>query len=190
LQETSTIQDPSTSPAEANQREDVPVQQATCYRHPSRETAVSCSDCGRPICPDCMVYSAVGIKCPECAKLPRSALVTLKPNRAARALLAAFLGGLGMAFGIVLLQGVGLFFALIMGYLIGIGMGELVLWASGRFRGSATGWIAIGGCIWAYAAPYLLFYGADLGDVARSGSAAFVVLGAAIAGYVAYQRTQ
>jgi hypothetical protein len=137
-----------------------------------------------------MVYSAVGIKCPECAKLPRSATVTLKPNRAARAVLAAFLGGLAMAFGIVLLQGVGLFFALILGYLIGIGMGEMVLWASGRYRSHVTGWIAAGGCVWTYLAPYLLFYGADLGDVARSGNAVFVVLGAGIAAYIAYQRTQ
>src|SRR5512134_773831 len=43
------------------------TQTRTCYRHPGRETAVSCSNCGRPICPDCMVYAAVGIKCPECA---------------------------------------------------------------------------------------------------------------------------
>jgi hypothetical protein len=190
LQETTTIQDPGTSPTEANQREDVAVEQTTCYRHPSRETAVSCSDCGRPICTDCMVYSAVGIKCPECAKLPRSALVTLKPNRAARALAAAFFGGLAMGFGIVVLQDVGLFFALILGWLIGVGMGELVLWASGRYRGPVTGRIAVLGCIWAYAAPYLLFYAGDIGDVARSGSAAFVVLGAAIAGYIAYQRVQ
>ena len=39
----------------------------TCYRHPSRETGVRCSSCERPICTDCMVYAAVGIKCPECA---------------------------------------------------------------------------------------------------------------------------
>jgi membrane associated rhomboid family serine protease len=38
-----------------------------CYRHPNQETAVTCSSCGRPICPDCMVFAAVGIKCPECA---------------------------------------------------------------------------------------------------------------------------
>lgn len=41
---------------------------ATCYRHPSRETGVSCSNCGRPICPDCMTTAAVGMRCPECAK--------------------------------------------------------------------------------------------------------------------------
>ena len=25
-----------------------------CYRHPNRETGLSCSECGRPICVDCM----------------------------------------------------------------------------------------------------------------------------------------
>src|SRR5260370_13512487 len=41
---------------------------ATCYRHPSRETGVSCSNCGRPICPDCMTPTTVGMRCPECSK--------------------------------------------------------------------------------------------------------------------------
>lgn len=41
---------------------------ATCYRHPQRETGVSCSNCGRPICPDCMTPTSVGMRCPECAK--------------------------------------------------------------------------------------------------------------------------
>jgi membrane associated rhomboid family serine protease len=41
---------------------------ATCYRHPNRETGVSCSNCGRPICPDCMTPTSVGMRCPECAK--------------------------------------------------------------------------------------------------------------------------
>jgi membrane associated rhomboid family serine protease len=35
----------------------------TCYRHPNRETGVSCSECGRGICPDCMVFAPVGIRC-------------------------------------------------------------------------------------------------------------------------------
>jgi membrane associated rhomboid family serine protease len=37
----------------------------TCYRHPDRETGVSCSECGRGICPDCMVFAPVGIRCPD-----------------------------------------------------------------------------------------------------------------------------
>ena len=43
----------------------------TCYRHPDRETGVSCSECGRGICPDCMVFLPVGIKCPEHAGVPQ-----------------------------------------------------------------------------------------------------------------------
>jgi membrane associated rhomboid family serine protease len=41
---------------------------AVCYRHPKRETGVSCSSCGRPICPDCMTPTSVGMRCPECAR--------------------------------------------------------------------------------------------------------------------------
>jgi membrane associated rhomboid family serine protease len=45
-------------------------QALVCYRHPNVETGVACSSCGRPICTDCMVFAAVGIKCPECAGQP------------------------------------------------------------------------------------------------------------------------
>jgi membrane associated rhomboid family serine protease len=38
-----------------------------CYRHPSRETGVSCSNCGKPICPECMTPTPVGMRCPDCA---------------------------------------------------------------------------------------------------------------------------
>src|SRR3954466_9662710 len=41
---------------------------ATCYRHPDRETAVSCSNCGRSICPACMTPTSVGMRCPECSR--------------------------------------------------------------------------------------------------------------------------
>jgi len=37
-----------------------------CYRHRDRETGVSCSSCGRPICWECMTPAAVGFRCPEC----------------------------------------------------------------------------------------------------------------------------
>jgi membrane associated rhomboid family serine protease len=39
-----------------------------CYRHPKRETGVRCSNCERPICPDCMTSTPVGMRCPECAR--------------------------------------------------------------------------------------------------------------------------
>src|SRR2546421_4233213 len=40
-------------------------QHQTCYRHPNRETGLSCSDCGRPICTECMTVAPVGLRCPE-----------------------------------------------------------------------------------------------------------------------------
>jgi membrane associated rhomboid family serine protease len=41
---------------------------AVCYRHKDRETGVSCSNCGNPICPDCMTATPVGMRCPECSR--------------------------------------------------------------------------------------------------------------------------
>jgi membrane associated rhomboid family serine protease len=38
----------------------------TCYRHPDRETWVSCVRCGRHACPDCLRSAAVGQQCVEC----------------------------------------------------------------------------------------------------------------------------
>jgi membrane associated rhomboid family serine protease len=58
------------------------TQTQVCYRHPNRETGVSCSNCGRPICHDCMNFAAVGIKCPDCAGRPAGARATARRVRA------------------------------------------------------------------------------------------------------------
>jgi membrane associated rhomboid family serine protease len=55
-----------------------------CYRHPDRETGLSCSECGRPICVDCMTAAPVGIRCPEHSGKPRgTAKVTQTVRRTA-----------------------------------------------------------------------------------------------------------
>jgi membrane associated rhomboid family serine protease len=42
-----------------------------CYRHPNRETYISCSECGRPICTECMTSAHVGQRCPEHSGKPQ-----------------------------------------------------------------------------------------------------------------------
>jgi membrane associated rhomboid family serine protease len=45
----------------------------TCYRHPDRPTGLSCSECGRPICTDCMTVAPVGLRCPDHSGRPQGA---------------------------------------------------------------------------------------------------------------------
>lgn len=45
----------------------------TCYRHADRTTAVRCTRCDRPICPECMVQAPVGFQCPTCVEEAREA---------------------------------------------------------------------------------------------------------------------
>jgi membrane associated rhomboid family serine protease len=45
----------------------------TCYRHPGRETYLSCVRCGRPACPECLRSAPVGYQCVECVDEGRRA---------------------------------------------------------------------------------------------------------------------
>ena len=45
---------------------EAPAPVPTCFRHPDRETYLSCSRCGRPACPDCLRAAPVGQHCVEC----------------------------------------------------------------------------------------------------------------------------
>ena len=106
-----------------------------CYRHPKRETRVSCATCGRPICTECMRQTEVGIKCPEDAKLPRTARAgVMKTNQILWSLLAGVavvLLGLPVAF-LASQLGTG---SLILCGLAGYGAGLLILRAGGRNGG-------------------------------------------------------
>jgi len=62
------------------------VETRYCYRHPDRETGLSCSDCGRPICADCANFGPVGIRCPDHASVRRTGpAARLKPRPVRRA---------------------------------------------------------------------------------------------------------
>ncbi len=103
-----------------------------CYRHPDRETRVSCAACGRPICTECMVPTEVGIKCPDDARLPRGARAgVMKRGQIAR----SFLAGVAVA----LLGAVVVYYVLPQ-----IGFGRLIIsalagWGAGLFVHRAGG---------------------------------------------------
>ncbi|GAA2990379.1 rhomboid family intramembrane serine protease [Actinokineospora diospyrosa] len=42
-----------------------------CVRHPDRLTGLSCTRCGRPACPECLVDAAVGFHCVDCVNAGR-----------------------------------------------------------------------------------------------------------------------
>ncbi len=159
-----------------------------CANHPSVETRVSCANCGKPICPDCMVQSPVGIKCADCARMPRSARVRLRPDRAIRAVgaaLAVTVAG-GVALASLATTGFG-FFGFIIAYGVGRGGGELVLRAAGRFRGQTTGAIAAAGAFGAYLAPFALIP-LLYGDQYSQRFGVFEVVLGAVAGFFAYRQ--
>jgi membrane associated rhomboid family serine protease len=57
-----------------------------CYRHPDRETGLSCSECGRPVCADCANFGPVGIRCPDHASVRKAGpTARIKPPTVRRA---------------------------------------------------------------------------------------------------------
>ena len=109
-----------------------------CARHPKVETALSCSRCDTPICPDCAVSAPVGMLCPNCASLGRSPLYQVRPERFALAAVAGIVAGTLAGF---ILQQIG-FFILFVAPLIGGLLGEVILRATGRKRGPRLEFLA------------------------------------------------
>jgi hypothetical protein len=143
------------SPPSAHSESLPPAEEQPCANHPKRLTLVTCSDCGKPLCPDCMVYTPVGIKCKECAKMPRSARVSLKHGRLLKTVAAGLGAGTAVGFAYYYILGsIGFFFffffiAAGIGYLVG----EAVRWASGRFHSRQTAAIAVLSTVWAFVFP-------------------------------------
>jgi membrane associated rhomboid family serine protease len=85
----------------------------TCYLHPDRETGLSCSECGRPICTECMTPAAVGIRCPDHAgssrRIQAPRIVRRTSGGATQALVTRVLIALNVAvYLITVVQGAGL----------------------------------------------------------------------------------
>lgn len=111
------------------------IEPQACPVHPDRQTYLKCAECDRPICEKCMVQTPVGMKCPECARHRGRIVGHAKPiyfvRAAAAGTGAAIVGGIVMG----ILRSIVPFGMIILAFLAGIGMGEVVSRAARRQTG-------------------------------------------------------
>jgi membrane associated rhomboid family serine protease len=123
-----------------------------CYRHPDRETGLSCSECGRPICYECMTPAPVGLRCPDHSG---------KPQGIRRVTAAAERAGTGVGF-----ARANLITMILIGINVAVYAAELAL--GGTVNGLNN---------WIYNHGVLYAYGVHHGDWWRLISAAFLHYG-------------
>ncbi len=105
-----------------------------CATHPDVETGLTCATCGRPICPDCLVETPVGMKCRDCGLAPLPPLYRASPGAlAVGVLVAALLGGVAGLAAVMVVRAVG-WLLLLAGPALGGLVGD-VAWRVARRRG-------------------------------------------------------
>lgn len=134
-----------------------PTPIVACPRHPSVETALTCGRCATPICPQCLVHTPGGIRCPDCAKMKRLPMYTVGASHIARAVGAGLAVALPLGFlGAIILPPTGhasffmLFFALLMGTGAGTLVAEAIYRASGGKRGPIIMGVAVASLVAAW----------------------------------------
>ena len=128
-------------------------QTTNCNWHPNVETGLSCSQCGRSICAQCLVQASVGIRCPECGKATKMPTFDVQPTFYARAA--------GVGFGVAICGGIlWIVFNLIFGgfgilssipaLAVGYAAGELISKSVNAKRSNGLAYIAGGAVVGAY----------------------------------------
>jgi hypothetical protein len=124
----------------------------TCVNHPGVETRLTCSNCGTPICPRCMVTTAVGQKCRDCARQSGRAKGTPEPALLARAF--------GAGFAVAVVGGAVLLFTPFLRILLAAALGLLVAaasrWAARRRVHTQLGIVAAAAAVLGIAAVALV----------------------------------
>ena len=112
---------------------------ATCHWHPERETGLTCGNCGKPICVECLRQHPVGIRCKECSRPTQLPTHQISVSYMARGIAATLslgvVGGIALAFLQALFPFVGFLFFFLMfglGHLIGEGLSSAVNRRRGR----------------------------------------------------------
>ena len=159
-------------------------QALACYRHPDRETYVSCGRCERPICSSCSMMGPVGLRCRECGTPPRNPMMSFTPAEFGAGAAAAL--GAGTLAGYVGLQ-VGFFLSLCIGPIIGGLIAEATLRATGYKRGPLMFLLVGGGIIGGVLAGALIQYALYAGQYGGGGTSAMgAYLASAATGGIVY----
>ena len=131
-----------------SQQEELSQESANyCYWHPDVETGLSCSQCTKAVCINCMVQAPVGIRCRDCGKAVKMPTYDIQRGHYVRAVGVgvgvAIGGGLLWALFNFLFGGIPFIPSLIA---VGIGYvtGELISRSVNGKRGTGLAWIA--GC--------------------------------------------
>jgi membrane associated rhomboid family serine protease len=139
---------------------------AGCYRHPDRQTGISCQRCHKPICGECMNPASVGFQCPTCVargqssvRTPRTAFGASMRSGSSSLATKIVMGVLAAVYVLNLLSGQALLNLLAMDNaaiyagqfwrlltygltsvgLLGLAMNLLVLWIAGRAMEAVLG---------------------------------------------------
>jgi multisubunit Na+/H+ antiporter MnhG subunit len=117
-----------------------------CYRHPDRETLLTCNRCGNPICTECAVLTPTGYRCKDCVRGQQKIFDTAQTIDYVIAVLVA--GGIG-ALAAVLLRLVPFigFFLILIGPVVGNLIARAVQWSVKRRRSKLLHQVATGAAV-------------------------------------------
>lgn len=128
-----------------------------CATHPNVETELTCSRCGKAICPRCLVHTPVGARCTTCANVRRIPTYNMASG--------VLLRGAGSAIGAGVVVGIawwffnpltGFFWGILAGLAFGYAVGELVSLGTNRRAGPPLQAAAVGGVVLAYVVRTIL----------------------------------
>ena len=135
-----------------------------CARHRNVRTTLRCGRCDTPICPQCLVHAAVGIRCLDCGRPQRLPTFDVSPGRLALALTVSVgtgvVGGVATAIVAVIFGYSGIPFGFLapLAAFVGLGLlvGELTSRAANRKQGGQLKIVALLGVLAALVVEIIL----------------------------------
>jgi hypothetical protein len=137
-------------PTGAEQEE---AQTGYCNWHPQVETGLSCGQCGRSICTQCLVQASVGIRCPECGMATKMPTYDVQPTYYAKAVGTGVVVAIGGGILWIIFNWIFGSFGILSSVpaiAIGYASGELISRSVNAKRSRGLAYIAAGAVIGAY----------------------------------------